>query len=116
MLQKENAAMSKSLKIMIALCVLTIGVLVIGALGYVLFLRRAGNTEVVFPATEVGTPQGPKVTKDIGPAGGSIVSPDGRLTLTVPQNALTETVKFEIQPITNKAQGGLGGAYRLEPS
>jgi len=38
------------------------------------------------------------------------------LTLTVPQNALTETVAFSIQPITNKSEGGLGLAYRLEPN
>jgi hypothetical protein len=109
--------MRKSLKIVIPLLVLTmvVGVLVIGALGYILFSRKAGYTEVIFPATEVGKPEGPRVTKDIGPAGGSIASPDGRLTLTVPQNALTETVAFSIQPITNKAGGGLGLAYRLEP-
>ena len=79
----------------------------------------SGNTridEVVFASTEVGTPEGDKVTKEIGPAGGSLASPDGRLTLTVPQNALTETLSFSIQPITNKFGGGIGLAYRLEPS
>jgi hypothetical protein len=113
--------MSKRRKIIIALCVLTVGVLVIGvliigALGYVLFSSRGGDTEMVFAPTEVGAPEGPHVTKNIGPAGGTLASPDGRLTLTVPQNALTETVAFSIQPITNKAGQGLGLAYRLEPS
>ena len=112
--------MSKRRKIIIALGVLTIGVLTIGvltigALGYVMFSRRAGDSELVFPATEVGTPVGDNVTKDIGPAGGTLVSPDGRLTLTVPANALTETVAFAIQPVTNKFEAGLGLAYRLEP-
>jgi hypothetical protein len=107
--------MSKSLKIMIPLVVLIIGVLVIGAIGYILFSRKGGNAEVVFAATEVGKPEGPNVTKNIGPAGGTLASPDGRLTLTVPQNALTETLPFSIQPITNKADGGLGLAYRLGP-
>jgi hypothetical protein len=115
-INKEKAAMRKSLKIIIPLFVLGIGVIVIVALGYVLFSRKGGNAEVVFAATEVGTPQGPNVTKNIGSAGGTLASPDGRLTLTVPQNALTETVAFTIQPITNKAGGGLGLAYRLEPS
>jgi hypothetical protein len=70
---------------------------------------------MVFAATEIGTPEGDKVTKDIGPAGGTLSSPDGRLTLTVPQGALTETVSFSMQPVTNKAGNGLGLAYRLEP-
>jgi hypothetical protein len=109
--------MRKSLKILIPLLVvLTIGVVVIGTLGYILFSKKTVNTEMIFPTTEVGTPVGDKVTKDIGPAGGTIASPGGRLTLTVPQNALTEAVAFSIQPITNKAGGGLGLAYRLEPS
>jgi hypothetical protein len=108
--------MRKSLKILIPLLVvLTIGVLVIGALGYILFLRNANETEIVFAPTEIGTPVGDKVTKDIGSAGGTLASPDGRFTLTVPQNALTETVAFSIQPVTNKFGGGLGLAYRLEP-
>jgi hypothetical protein len=108
--------MSKMLKIIIPLLVvLIIGIVVIGVLGYVLFSRKADDAEVVFAATEVGTPVGPHVTKDIGPAGGTLASPDGRLKLSVPQNALTETVAFSIQPITNKFDGGLGLAYRLEP-
>ena len=58
---------------------------------------------------------GDKVTKNIGPAGGTLASPDGRLTLTVPEDALTETLPFAIQPVTNKLRLGLGLAYRLEP-
>src|SRR5713101_839974 len=113
--------MSKRRKIIIALCVLTvgvltIGVLTIGALGYRLFSGKANAGEIAFAPTEVGTPEGPNVTKVIGPAGGTLASPDGRLTLTVPPNALTETVAFSIQPIANKAEGGLGLAYRLEPN
>lgn len=81
-----------------------------------LFSSKSSDAEAVFAATEVGTPEGDKVAKDIGPAGGTLASPDGRLTLTVPQNALTEMLPFSIQPITNKAGGGLGIAYRLEPN
>ncbi|CAN5457268.1 hypothetical protein BH10ACI3_BH10ACI3_28230 [soil metagenome] len=90
-------------------------IVTISTLGCSLLSGKPGDAEAVFAATEVGTPEGNKVTKDIGPAGGTLVSPDGRLTLTVPQNALTETIAFSMQPITNKADGGLGLAYRLEP-
>jgi len=79
---------------------------------------RSSNkvNEVVFAPTEVGAPQGDKVTQTIGPAGGAISSADGRLTITVPPNALSANVMFSIQPITNKSDGGVGLAYRLEPS
>lgn len=87
-------------------------VLILCTLGCSLSSNRAGE----FAPTEVGTPEGPNVTKDIGSAGGTLASPDGRLTLTVPQNALTKTLPFSIQPITNKAGNGLGLAYRLEPN
>ncbi len=108
--------MIKKRYIFIPLVVLTIGVIVIGVLGYILFSSETSNGPFIFAATEVGTPVGDKVTKDIGPAGGTLGSPDGRLTLTVPPNALTESVSFSIQPITNKSEGGLGLGYRLEPS
>ena len=108
--------MIKKRYIFIPLVVLSIGVLVIGVLAYFLFSGKSGGAEVVFAATEVGTPVGDKVNKSIGPAGGTLVSPDGRLTLTVPPNALTEFVEFSIQPITNKMETGIGNGYRLEPS
>ena len=84
-----------------------------GTLGCGLF--SGGSDEFALVPTEVGTPVGDKVTKDIGPAGGTLSSADGRLTLTVPQNAVANTVTFTIQQITNKAANGLGSAYRLEP-
>jgi len=108
--------MIKKRYIFIPLFVLTIGVVVVGVLGYILFSRNGVAAEMVFAATEVGEPVGPKVTKDIGPAGGMLASPDGRMTLTIPPNALTEKMTFSIQPITNKVDGGLGLAYRLEPN
>lgn len=73
------------------------------------------NVETVFDATDVGKPSGEKVTKEIGPAGGTLVSYDGRLTITVPPDAVGDKVTFSIQPITNKVNNGLGNAYRLEP-
>jgi hypothetical protein len=89
--------------------------LILGTHGCSLFSGENRDGEAVFAPTEVGMPEGPNVTKNIGPAGGTLASPDGRLTVTVPQNALTETLPFSIQPITNKAGNGLGLAYRLEP-
>lgn len=94
--------------------VVIIAVLIVCVLGYKQFLSKNNASEMIFAATETGTPQGEKITKEIGPAGGTLASPDGRLTLTVPPNALTETIPFSIQPITNKAESGLGLAYRLE--
>jgi|ERR1035437_466637 hypothetical protein len=103
-------------RLIIAVVLVVATVAIFATVAYILFLRPSSETEVVYAATEVGTPNGPAVTKSIGPAGGSLASPDGRLTVTVPQNALTETVAFSIQPITNKAGNGLGLAYRLEPN
>lgn len=87
----------------------------IGSLGCGMF-SKAGDTEPVSGATEVGTPVGEKLTRGVGPEGGTIVSPDGRMTLTVPPNAVSGPTEFSIQPITNLARGGMGNAYRLEPS
>lgn len=84
-----------------------------GTLGCGLF--SGGTDDLVLAPTEVGTPVGDKVTKDVGPAGGTLSSGDGRLKLTVPPNVVSELVSFSIQPITNKADNGLGNAYRLEP-
>ncbi len=69
------------------------------------------NNETV---TAVGTPTGPAVHKQIGAAGGEIVSSDGTLRLIIPAGALTTETDIAIQPITNEL-GGLGSAYRLTP-
>jgi hypothetical protein len=79
-------------------------------------LSDKNSEEFVLAATEAGTPIGDKISRDIGPAGGTISSPDGRLTVTVPPNAVAENAAFTIQPISNKAEDGIGNAYRLEPS
>lgn len=103
---KEQTLTNASLIIVFSILVVTSGCS--------LFSRMTGN-EVIYAPTEVGTPIGDKVTKDIGPAGGTLSSADGRLMLAVPQNALAETVTFAIQPITNKTVNAIGNAYRLEP-
>ena len=91
-------------------------VLVISSQGCGLLQKSSGDAEITFPKTDVGTPNGPAMTKSIGPAGGSIASPDGRITVKVPPNEVPVAIEFSIQPITNQAQGGLGNAYRLEPN
>ena len=101
--------------LIVATIVIVVTVVTIAAVAYILFLRPSSDREAMFGPTAVGVPNGLATTKSIGPAGGTLASPDGRLTLTVPQNALTDTVAFTIQPITNKAGGGLGSAYRLGP-
>ncbi|MGH7784067.1 MAG: hypothetical protein ACREO5_09550, partial [Candidatus Binatia bacterium] len=85
-------------------------------LGCGLFSNSTGGTEVVLGATEVGTPVGAATTKSIGPSGGSLATPDGRMTLTVPPNAVSEAVDFSIQPVTNQSGNGIGNSYKLEPS
>lgn len=66
-------------------------------------------------ATDVGTPVGAPATATIGAAGGSLSSPDSRLQVTIPAGALTADTAIAIQPITDRAPGGRGNAYRLTP-
>lgn len=85
-----------------------------GTLGCGLFSGK--SDEIVLAPTEVGTPEGPAVAREIGPVGGTLSSSDERITLTIPPNAVTETTTFSIQPITNALEDGFGSAYRVEPS
>ena len=64
--------------------------------------------------TEVGTPTGPAITKEIGPDGGSISSADGKLDITIPSGAVATQTQFSIQPVTNFCPGGID-AYDLLP-
>ncbi len=108
--------MIKKRYIPILLLVPSIAILaIIGVMCYGRLFRDSINDEAIFAATEIGTPIGDKVTKNIGPEGGTITSEDGRLTVTVPKDTLTEILPFSIQPITNTFQTGLGSSYRLEP-
>ncbi len=91
-------------------------VIAVAIVAGILFLRSSGDTVAMASATAVGVPNGPATTKSIGPAGGSITSTDGRITVDVPPNAVTATVDFRITPITNLGKGGVGNAYRLEPN
>ena len=99
------------------LVVVTITIVIaVATVAGILFLSSSGDTVAILGATSVGAPTGPAATKSIGPEGGTISSPDGRIKVDVPPNAVPGPVDFSIQPITNLAHGGVGNAYRLEPS
>src|SRR5689334_1468389 len=65
--------------------------------------------------SRVGSPDGPARQLVVGPAGGSLASGDGVLTLTVPAGAVDADTDFTITPISNTAPGGQGSAYRVGP-
>lgn len=67
-------------------------------------------------STGFGTPDGQLVSKEIGPAGGTIASDDGRIELIFPADAVTVNTNISIQPITNLGPNGAGKAYKCEPS
>lgn len=69
-----------------------------------------------FDSTGFGTPDGKLVNKEIGSAGGKIVSDDNRVELIFPAGALTSNTTISIQPVTNLAPNGVGKSYWFEPS
>jgi hypothetical protein len=74
-------------------------------------------TETVTPfATAIGNPVGSPVSKEIGAAGGSVTSPDGKITLTVPAGALSSNTSITIQPVENTAPNGVGASYDFLPN
>ena len=64
--------------------------------------------------TAVGDAQGEAATVMIGPAGGTVVSADGNLTLVVPVGALAADTPLSVTPLSVTAPGGVR-AYRLGP-
>ena len=67
-------------------------------------------------STGFGAPDGTLASEQIGPAGGKIVSDDGRIELIFPPGAVIESTSISIQPTTNPAPNGAGKAYQFEPS
>ncbi len=63
--------------------------------------------------TEVGQPIGAAVSQTIGPEGGSISTPDHKITFTLPAGAVSKPTPITIQPVENKAFGGTGLAYHI---
>lgn len=80
-----------------------------------------GGQGTVPPAQEtpspspVGTPAGERLQVTIGPAGGSLSTPDGAVRVEVPPGALSGDQVLGLQPISTTAPGGTGRAYRLTP-
>ena len=109
----RRAKIITALVLIVATIVIVVTVVIVAA---ILFLRQSGDTQAIGTATAVGVPTGPSTTKSIGPEGGSLTSPDGRISVKVPPNAVAAAVDFGVQPITNLGPGGVGSAYRLEPS
>jgi hypothetical protein len=68
-----------------------------------------------FP-TPVGQPTGNAVSKQIGAAGGSLSSANGRVTLTIPAGALSANTTISIQPVENTAPNGIGESYDFLPN
>lgn len=51
----------------------------------------------------------------VGPEGGVVVSRDGRLTLDIPEGALSDAVEITIEQVDTLPEGALGPAYRVLP-
>lgn len=67
-------------------------------------------------STAIGNPDGKLISKEIGIAGGTIISEDGRVELIFPAGALTTNTVISIQPTVNLAPNGAGKSYWFEPS
>ncbi|OQP62859.1 hypothetical protein A3860_26470 [Niastella vici] len=68
-----------------------------------------------FP-TAIGKPVGNASIKEIGAGGGSITSPDGRITVAIPAGALSNNTSITIQPIENTTPLGIGLSYDFLPN
>lgn len=68
-----------------------------------------------FP-TPVGEPIGEPQIQVIGTNGGTIISPDGRVSLTIPAGALNSSTTIKIQPIENTTPQGIGLSYDFLPN
>lgn len=75
-----------------------------------------GTDEPYIPMTySAGIPDGMLVQKSIGPAGGTIASADGKISLSIPAGAVAAPTNFSIQSISNTMPLGGGPSFRLLP-
>lgn len=75
--------------------------------------EKAASPRIV-AETAIGAPTGAPVTATIGPAGGTLVSGDGKVTVVVPANAVSSATEFSVTPIETTSPGGVV-SYRLGP-
>lgn len=66
-------------------------------------------------STAIAIPNGKLITKEIGVAGGAIISDDGKVELIFPEGALLKNTSVSIQPTENLLPNG-NKAYHFEPS
>jgi len=79
-------------------------------------LERIKDSLELFAPTPVGKPEGEKIQREIGPGGGELVSPDNKIKLIIPPDALSKNTTISIQAAANLSLDGVGKAYHLEPS
>ncbi len=77
-----------------------------------------GKLRIILPpdSTSIGAADGKLASKEIGAAGGTIASEDGRVELNFPAGALKTATTISIQPTKNLAPNGAGKSYSFEPS
>ena len=64
---------------------------------------------------EHGILTGEPTKKSIGPAGGTIQTADGNISIVIPSGAVDATTEFSIQPVINTLPAAIGASYRLSP-
>ncbi|MEI7898235.1 MAG: hypothetical protein WCJ26_14450 [bacterium] len=98
---------------------LKLSVIILVSTTFLISCKKSGSSSVAEDSgpiiTDIGTPTGVLSDTTIGPSGGTLRSADGRLTLTIPADALSSATTISIQPVTNNAPLGLGFGYRLLP-
>jgi hypothetical protein len=77
--------------------------------------HTGGYAGVGVAVTPAGALDGAATQTLVSPAGGTVVSADGKLKLEVPAGALAAAQMLSVAPIKNLAPGGVGPAYRLTP-
>ncbi|GAB3490364.1 hypothetical protein GCM10027341_02010 [Spirosoma knui] len=73
------------------------------------------DQELPGTATSIGKPLGAPFTTTIGPAGGTLVTPDGKLSVTFPAGAVSKETQLTVQPVENTAPNGVGTSYHISP-
>jgi len=100
--------------------------IIIAALFTVLFMATCGDDNPSAPEPDPDPPTNPNlVTREIGPAGGTITSSDSKMTLIIPEGALSGTETISVETITAGDLGpefdqisemiGIENAYEMGP-